>query len=352
MKNIKYISLFLTSVLILCLALTGCLNSDNKADDTTAVTTAQEETAKADETTDLTKEDHPSLVSFRQGMTGTTQIFGAAYLGYTLDMLPQSFEEFVTTSNFTLYNDLPFIPAIPENRIVGNGMGEVYCIVPLDENAKISISIKSASDVSDAFDNEIYSSDKGDPIILFCNAGCDYPDTQVTIANSSGNSVTWYPRLDSSGKMQTENGTCSAQVINDFTPYTQLRRNEYSDMKDTYWVLPTKEQLIGSSWTCEELRDDGSVHFYDISFSDNTVSISWNNDGEDHQYTDAPWSLSFDEGVATLIFDFENFAGEQRCSVLVGNDGGMLYTCADLIFGDDDLCDSGVSSRILERSVG
>lgn len=364
MKKLKFICFILAAFLSLCIILTGCGNTDTPPKDTSHGTNdiEKEETTYAEKIAESTPEettgpgseetadpeDHPSLTIFRQGMIGTTQMFAAAYLGYTVDMVPVSYEDFLTFTNLTLYNDLPFIPSIPEERVLGGGMGEVYCIVPLDEKATVSVKSKSAGSSYE----EIYSSENGAPIIIFCNSGDEYPDTQITITTSAGNSITWYPRLNSGGRLETESGTASSETLNDFTPYTQLLLNEYTEMKYGYWKLPTAMELVGTTWVCEELTETGNTYWYNIEFSTNTASIRWNNDGEEHEYIDAPWTLTIDGDIAVITFDLGGFAGEQRCSVLIGSDGNILYTCADLVFGDDDLCDSGMLSRVLDRTYG
>jgi hypothetical protein len=351
MRIYKVVALLLVlSVLLLI----GCTQKGTSGDtdttdtdpETSIADTTSSDTTVLEETTATKDEADPSLVAFRQSMVETPHVFGVAYLGYTLDSEPVKFSDFVSYTPLALYNDLPFIPAIPEERVIVNGMGEVYCIVPLDEKATISVKMKSSADTSDAFDNEIYSSSNGEPIILFCNDGGEYPDTLITVTTSAGNSFEWYPSFRDS---RIEAG----ETIKDFTPYVQLLATDYDEMKDTYWVAPDKKELVGTMWYCEELQDTGNLYWYSIGFLENTVYISWNNDGEYHEYKDAPYTLTEENGVWVLTFDFGGFAGEQRCCVLLGSDGDMLYTCADFTNGKETISPySDVQSRILDKTIG
>lgn len=302
---------------------------------------------------EMSEEASASLNSFRQSMIGTSQMFGSAFLGYVENVEKADFGEWISKNLSVISGDLSFIPEIPEENIIGGTMGDVYCIVPLDENAKLEINgALEGEDGSLNYKNRLYSGKKGSPVILICNGAGFSPDAEVIITNNSGNSVTWYPNLADISKVDFENGTCSEILVKDFSPYSELLWREYSEMKDGFWRLPTAEQLVGTSWSGEQYLDNGDVHWFEITFRKGDAFVRWDNDGEEHEYDGASWELTYDEGVALIEFDFGGFAGDQICAVLITTEENLLYTCANVVAGETELCLSGTGARTLERIYG
>lgn len=93
-----------------------------------------------------------------------------------------------------LCEDVPFLLEIPEDRIIGES-GDLFCIVPLDEDATVAVSKGYWDDENqqNIYDDMLYSSTAGDPILLFCNNAGWEPDTEVYISGESGE-VFWYPQ--------------------------------------------------------------------------------------------------------------------------------------------------------------
>lgn len=329
--------------------------SDTEADDTqkeSGTDTDGDTTAEVTEKDGFSEEGSIALNSFRQSMVGTPELFGVAYLGYISEHSEKLGDELLRICP-TLCSDLPFITEISDECIIGGEIGEIYCIVPLDENATVAVNGAVVEDgVSSGYENVLYRSEKGDPIILICNGNVFSPDTQLTVTNSSKNSITWYPKITDSGELEKENGTCSENSLCDFTPYAELMWKEYITMKDSFWALPDTESLNGTVWSCEEYKDNGDVHYFNLKFNENTADVVWNNDGEEHEYKGAKWMLTYDEGVSLIIFDFGEFAGTQTCAVLVSADMGMLYTCTDFVEGYVQPGTDSAWSRTLERVYG
>lgn len=127
---------------------------------------------------------------------------------------------------------------------------------------------------------------------------------------------------------------------------------EYSDMKEGFWKLPTGDELVDTTWYVEETRDNGDVYWFEVTFRAGGADIRWNNDGEDHEYFGAFWTITHEDGVAIVEFDFGGLAGEQKCAVLITTEANLLYTCANMVDGDTLLCSLDVTSRTLERIYG
>ena len=283
-----------------------------------------------------------SLNSLRQAMIETPQLFAVAYFGYheTLDS-PLPVDPFAVMQENApqLCADLPFLLEIPEDRIVGE-TGDLFCIVPLDENATVAVSkgIWADSNGEYIYEDSLYYSESGEPILVLCNNTGWEPDTQVYISGPSGEAL-WYPGTDDNG--------CAAPLCNDnwddlfmdFSPYREMLAAEYRRIKeDAEWeaVLPTKEMLIGNTWMWSGYLKDGRETRYSVTFREDTLSVSWNDgiDRMDHEYPDAVWELTYEGDYAILSIDFREFAGVLRYNLLYSMFYESLYVAQDVVQED------------------
>lgn len=318
----------------------------------TTTTKKKTTTTKKTTATEYSTAASVALNSFRQSMVDTPELFAVAYFGYA-DRPVDDPTAWLRFACFGLCEDLPFLTEIPDKRVVGNKMGEVFCIVPLNEETTIKVYGAVEKENGECtYETKLYSSKKGEPILLFCNGSGFDPDTKVVVTTSAGNSVTWYPRIGDTVKIEKENGTCGDNNIKDFSSYSELLWNEYTDRKDDGWKLPTAKQLVGTTWSCKEYKLTGSVYSYEVTFRKGVADVRWNNDGEDHEYSNATWEITYDEGVALITFDFGGLAGPQTCAILLSDDQSLMYTCANVVAGEDVLCVTDVSYRVLRQSVG
>ena len=202
-KTHQLLALLLIGTLLLS---TGC-EGFQKVPETTAAPTLPATTTSPVETAAPTQATEPdmaaaSLTSFRQAMVETSQLFAVAYFGYhqTVDS-PLPVDPFSVMQEIApqLCENLPFLLEIPVDRIIGEG-GDMFCIVPLDTDATIAVSKGYWDDENQQYiyDDILYSSDSGEPILLFCNTSGWEPDTQLYISGPSGE-VFWYPWLDDNG---------------------------------------------------------------------------------------------------------------------------------------------------------
>ena len=77
----------------------------------------------------------------------------------------------------------------------------LYCLVPLDENATVSVNLMrwdSKSDTEEVIE-VLYRSEVGDPLLIFAAGGDDayayLSYIQVQIVDNAGNSCVWEPQL-------------------------------------------------------------------------------------------------------------------------------------------------------------
>ena len=178
---------FLTALcLVLCLSmLGGCAKTDvaPDADTTDPADTAEavgtddtgvepDDTEPADsdpaDTDPAAGEDAiaASLVSVRQAMIDTPAMVAVAYMGGTDSMESVDAVEWVKTLLPGFTGNLPFITAIDDSHIVGDRYGELYLVVPCDENASVSVNrVDEIGEVTEL----LYRSESGEPLLVFAN---------------------------------------------------------------------------------------------------------------------------------------------------------------------------------------
>lgn len=279
--------------------------------------------------------DDASLVSLRQAMIETPQLFAVAYFGYhdTIDSdLPVDPCEVMGEYAPQLCADLPFLLDIPQERIIGE-YGELYCIVPLDENATVAVSKGSWDEQSEQYlyEESLYFSESGEPILLLCNSSGWEPDTQIYISGPSGGTF-WYPQLDDNLCAMPLRNEHWDSLFFDFSPYREMLVRDYREMEGE-WVKPTEEFLVGTTWRWEGWTKDSREVSYEVTFDVDTLSVRWNDgfDEEDHEYPDARWELTNEEGFAVLTIDFREMAGVLRYNLMYHEVYDYLYFGMDVL---------------------
>lgn len=218
MEKIRRWSAMVLAAMLAVSLLSGCKSTSGgpaATKDTEATQPAQTKDTEA--TQPENTEAIASLVSLRQAMVETPQRFAVAYLGYGhLD--PTDPFALMREQAAQLCDDLPFLLQIPKENVVGT-FGQLYSIIPLDENATVAVNGGEWNPDSGLYEyrNVLYRSEKGEPILLLCNYSGMEPDVQVTITDSDGTVTVWQPSLD--GRLgiiplADENGNC---VFYDFS---------------------------------------------------------------------------------------------------------------------------------------
>ena len=346
----KYIRVMLAALLVCSVVMSiGCTSKPaDPTKTTTGITYPQkpkEETNAAEKSTEETTDPtqipiDPSLNSLRQAMVETPQVFAVAYLGYQeiTDQNMQADPFAIMQENaYWLREDLPFLTAIPQDRIVGEN-GELYCIVPRDENATVTVNMGIWDDDGGQllYEDVIYRSEIGEPILLFCNGGGWEPDTQVVITDSDGTVTTWYPQLDDNQCAMPLRNDNWEDLFFDFSPYREIIMAKHSHMKDTQWKMPTAETLAGTTWSWNGYLDDYREFRCSVTFGEDTLRVRWNDgiDETDHEYPDAAWELTYDEGFAILAIDFREMAGVLRYNLLYHEHNQQMYVAIDAVQED------------------
>ena len=324
----------MAAVLACLLLLTGCGGETEPT--TEAPTTLPAETTVPVETTETPtlppetmEPEEPSLHNFRQSMTGTSAIFAVASFGWQEGEAPR---EALPKLCYWLCQDQPFLTQIPDGQIIGQA-GELYCIVPADSDATVTVSLGAwYDDVQEyRYDKVIYTGG-GAPILLYCNGAGDEPDTQVRISGPSGEAV-WYPMLDDNRFPVALENEAGESLFRDFTPYGDLLMSTYYRMVDEGWELPTEDSIVGTTWFWDGWLKDGRSVYYQVSFHPTTLDIRWN-DGTsqmDQVFRDIPWELSYRESIAVLTMDLGESYGVMRYDLLYDPNSGLFYFGMDVM---------------------
>lgn len=329
-RQSRHIRFLIAALLAFSLIITaGCIEKPAAPTETTASTTQAAVPSEAD----------ASLVSLRQALVETPQLFAVAYFGchYNIDSdLPVDPIAVMKEQAPGLCQDLPFLLEIPKERIIGE-YGDLFCIVPLDVRAQVAVSLGAWDESNEEYiyEESLCLSESGEPILLFCNHAGWEPDTQLQISGPSG-TVTWYPQID--------DNLCPMPLIDDnldllffdFSPYRELLAADYRNMKENIeWegVLPTGDMLVGSTWVWYGCLKDGREVSYRVTFDEAVLSVFWNDgiDIMDQEYLYAPWELTYEEGFAVLSIDFEGFAGVHRYNLMYSEFYGDLYVGMDVL---------------------
>ena len=325
----------LVAILLCCLLLlmAGCFKSIKLPEiPTEHVSTGPEETTGVVEPAAAVA----SLNSLRQAMVETPQLFAVAYFGYqdTWDSdIPVDPFEAMQTEAPQLCEDLPFLLDIPRERIIGE-YGELYCIVPLDTDASVAVSRGSWDEINEEYiyEESVYFSESGEPILLFCNGEGWEPDTQICLSGPSGE-IIWYPMLDDSDCPMPLWDDNRDKLFLDFSSYREMLVKDHRELEGDEWVKPAKEFLIGTTWVWEGWTKDSREVSYQVSFDEDTLSVRWNDgfDEEDHEYTDARWELTNEDGYAVLSIDFREMAGVLRYNLMYHEVYEQLYFGMDVL---------------------
>ena len=242
--------------------------------------------------TGFSAEAEQSLVWLRERMAFPQTMFGAAYLGYV-----EKAGDWLSAADQTMLEKYPFLAEIDETRIIGSS-GHLYGIVPLDENATVSVNLMrwdSKSDTEEVIE-VLYRSEVGDPLLIFAAGGDDayayLSYIQIQIVDSAGNSCVWEPQLyTSTGHIApcfSENGD---YLSFDFTEYGwQGVSSELAPWLTDGWSGVYASGL-GGSWTTQAVAwdTDRMANYYLWFFPEDemggTVELYWEYEGADPSKT-------------------------------------------------------------------
>ena len=280
--------------------------------------------------TGFSAEAEQSLVWLRERMAFPQPMFGAAYLGYV-----EKAGDWLSAADQTMLEEYPFLAEIDETRIIGSS-GHLYGIVPLDENATVSVNRMRWDPESDTEEviEVLYRSEAGDPLLIFAAGGDDayayLSYIQIQIVDSAGNSCMWEPQLyTSTGHIApcfSENGD---YLSFDFTEYGwQGAPSELAPWLADGWSGVYASGL-GGSWTTQAVAwdTDRMANYYLWFFPEDemggTVELYWEYEGADPSKTtwEEVWSGFW---TTTSVMD-----GPSYVTISLSLVGGSNYGVTD-----------------------
>lgn len=174
----------------------------------------------------------------------------------------------------------PFLEEIPPERIVGS-YGDLYCIVPKEEASSLTVNrltwTADGEEWKEETGEELYHSESGEPILLFCNEEgyLDRTDVEVWITDADGGEIRWKPVfLDGISVLLPVDGK-GHYAARDFTSYGPEKPEDYQSwIAESDWYVPTVDELEDTSWTAQTFPPDDDPASYTLSLYGNADGYS------------------------------------------------------------------------------
>lgn len=186
----RTLSLALATALLLGLTACGTEQAAEPEQPPATVTQpAQPEPAQPEPAT-----EDPSLSQLRDRLTEGDYLCAIAYLGKVED--PANLSALLQSSDCA--TEYPFLTSVPQDQIVAYEGTEVYCLVPRDLSAEVTVQ-EFISNAANQYQGELgktlYHSDQGSPVILIGNVSDVIPNLQVTLTGNDGQTLVYNPSL-------------------------------------------------------------------------------------------------------------------------------------------------------------
>ena len=234
--------------------------------------------------------DYDDSLDLLREMMGTEPsiLFAAAFIGNSAggpDDLAIPLSEWILAEDPGLCAQYTFIRQIPRERVVGSG---VYACADMGESP--------------------------------------FPDTEITVTDSSGRTAVWRPRYGTS--IRPDDYDTDAPMGYDFTNYSQEHGEDYDDDYggdvdgDVSWMAPTAEQLCRNVWVWDGDLDRqyaiASIFFEPGGW----VTFEWwyeEDNGAYQEVYEGDWSLQDDMlGLRMTRTGGERFREGERAVEITG----------------------------------
>lgn len=156
--------------------------------------------------------EEDTLTLLRQEIADSGSLLGVAYLGVMADA-DSDITEWLADSGWT--QTFPFLAELTAQQTVTQPGNEVYCIVPADEKAGLTVRAYNLLDDASPAGDVLYESAGGAPVCLRGNVSDIMPNMEVTVSGTGGETV-YRPALslmDGAVSVIADGGS-----VYDFTP--------------------------------------------------------------------------------------------------------------------------------------
>jgi len=276
MKNKRWFSFL---IMILCLAMTGC---GKKAEEESAVSELSKAPPAAVEKSTQAEVLEPEVwnpaVVQRQMLLDEGYAAGVIFIGYVdgsagdLEQDKDYYQSIFEEQGYL--EDFPYLAEIPNSNFVHTEYGqELYCIIPQDDLATVSVNqwiVSEENDFKGESGEVLYRSEIGSPILLKCNASEIVPDVEVLIVDNNGNQLHWCPSLsgiDGSVIVESADGN-----LYDFTSHANNGNADILDafvgeFYDYYWSDQFEETLASMTAPIVTLSEESAAAYPQLSNS-------------------------------------------------------------------------------------
>ena len=290
---------------------------------------------ETDET--LTDEDQTgwTVWELRNRMEEEEQLSGAvAYLGYREENDKSTISDWIQNNNPDLLAELPFLAEIPEDRILGAGYGNLFCVVPRDEKTSLAVNhviwVPTPDGSQPQTDEVLYRSENAEPILLYAvfEEFREEPDVEINIIAGNGAQTHWYPQVSDYGSMILPAGYDEQVQLMDLNRLDELMSagNDTADPPgDDWWLPPTNEGLADTTWVCEDWTLE--LHYGDCDPDFAGLARLYHRFEDNEEYTllfRGVWCMEGDYLHMELCTDAGNTSGGS-CPVLISPSGEELY---------------------------
>ena len=206
------------------------------------------------------QQEREALMRLYEAMAYNDQYAGAVvYLGFREQEDSTPLSDWLRENCPELTEEAPFLLNMPEERILGAGWGEVYCIVPRNEQTTLTVShvdwVPSKYEVEPVMDT-LYQEKGGQPVLIFVNLVHDVsPDIHILFENDDSLSCGWFPLVDNTGIPQVPEDEVGAPFLLDFGIWGYIPGLDGPEGPEppasVRWAPPTAWQLAYTSWMCE-----------------------------------------------------------------------------------------------------
>ena len=297
-----------------------------------------EETAEAE----LAEE---SLNLLYDAMAYDDQYAGAvAYLGYRKQGDSTPLSDWLVENCAGLVESMPFLLHIPAERILGAGWGDLFCIVPRDENTSLAVNHVTWESLGNGVwpvpGEVLYREECAQPVLIFVNyeQWRDEPDTEIVLVTNDGVEVKWLPLTDEYGIPIVPTGENYLPMLMDFGIWGYVTGLDYpkdwEPSGDDWWLPPTDWGLAYTNWTCEQWYMEFGWGDSDPDYSGRIDLYHQPEDGQEYAYSySGIWRMEGD----CLHLDLSDGAGTCMSGsfpVLIAPSGESLHIQQD--------CETGV----------
>lgn len=328
---------FLLSVLMLSTALSGCgiLNTikEKVSPSEEQSSVAEETSSQSDAETSMPSQSktpkNTALAEFRGGLDPEMDICAAAFFG-----TGESMEEFFETdAGRSLLLKYPFVEKIPEEaRISAEGM-EIYCVVPVDPQASISVyeySVDESNNFEGALGELLYENSAGSPVLLRGNVSDIVPNLCVVIEDSAGNRLEYSPCLSGYDGSLSYPAVTEGPGVYDFTPKPAGFVGS--------WQQEVYSEEAGATMTCHlQFNADGSMNYWYgfpfqeiIEYFEGTYhTLSAEEEAAGSQYSAGDTIISMELTGGTALEDVESYEFWGVYSIVEHGGDTLDVTCLE-----------------------